>query len=302
MKARSNRSGWLPVTILLLLAATPAWGVGPEEEKPYVNPRLLIQPGELAQVLDSPTIRVIDLRPLEAYTQGHIRNAVHLDVAALDDPHANLHNMPIHMDDAKNLFSALGIGGSTTVVGYDAEGGLRSARLLYVLEYFGHRHVRVLNGGMDAWKQEGRPLTQDPPQIFPWVFTPRPNPSLSANLDWIGRHLKDSEVVILDARSAAEFRGDDVRAERGGHIPGAVNIEWSQALNPDKTFKRAYDLRRLFEAAGVTSDRTIVIYCHTGTRAAHTYLALRLLGYPHLRVYDGSWEEWGNNPMYPLEK
>lgn len=302
MKGKRNRFGWLLLTMPLVLAGAPAWGVGPDEERPYANPKLLIQPGELEQVLDSPTIRVVDLRPLEAYTEGHIKNAVHLDVAALDDAHANLQNLPIHMEDAKNLFSALGIGGSTTVVATDAEGGLRAARLLYVLEYFGHRHVRVLNGGIDAWKQERRPLPQDPPEVFPWRFTPRPNPNVIANWAWMGRHLKDPEVVILDARSAAEYRGEDVRAERGGHIPGAINIEWSQALNPDKTFKRAYDLRRLFEAAGVTPDRTIVIYCQTGTRAAHTYLALRLLGYPQLRVYDGSWEEWGNNPMYPLEK
>ena len=186
-----------------------------------------------------------------------------------------------------------------------------SARLFFVLEFFGQKNVAVLNGGLTKWVKEGRPLSAEEPKIQPKKFIARPNPKLIATAEWVKENLKNPGVCVVDARSPIEYQGkrthpgkeEDPEIKRGGRIPGAVSIDWTSTINPeDKTFKDAEELQKMLEKAGATKDREIVTYCRTGVRAAHDYFVARLLGYEKVRNYDGSWIDWGNRPDLPLER
>lgn len=286
------------VPILCLTIAGALWAGG------YANSQLLIEAQELAARLNDPDLRIVDLRTEEAYHQGHIPGAVHLDPRSLDDLEMNKQGFPLSKEKAETIFGALGIDGRTRVVAYDDTGGLFAARLFYVLEFFGHQQVQLLNGGIGQWIREGHPQTSEVPKVRPKSFVARENPDVIATAEWVKAHLGNPKVCLVDARSPQEYRGEDLRSNRrGGHIPGAVNIDWRETLDPETlVFKPAEELRRLFEASGATKEREIVTYCQSGYRAAHNYFVARLLGYEKVRNYDGSWQEWGNDPALPLER
>ena len=271
--------------------------------KGYANPQLLTTPAELAERLrgGAPPL-VIDLRAPELFAGGHIPGAGHLDlwgVSLVDTDPAPLAAFMWMID---HLLNTRGVDATRPVVVYDEQSGLRAARAFWFLEYFGHPDVRVLDGGFGAWQRAGLPVTRDaePPPKSAWSGTPQPR----ALATW--RDVKDrlgrADAVIVDTRSDAEYHGTTVRAKRGGAIPGAVHIEWTRNLTPDGDFKPADDLRDMYEQAGVTPDKEVVTYCQGGYRAAHSYLALRLLGYPRVRNYVGSWKEWGDREELPVEK
>ena len=288
-------------TVLLLAAAAPSAAA------PYANPPLLVETDELARLIGNPGVRIVELRgdPEKgpaAYRAGHIPGAVYLSPRELDDPTANAEGLPIRPDRAAALFGGLGIDHDTTVVPYDDAGSLYAARLFFVLEYYGHARTRVLNGGLAKWRREGRPLSRDVAAVAAKRFVPQARGDLVATAAEVRVSLGKAEVCLVDARSPDEYAGRDVRAQRGGHIPGAANVDWATTLAPDQTFKPADALRALFEAAGVRPDRQIVTYCQTGTRAAHDYFVLRLLGYAKIKNYDGSWQEWGNDTALPIAK
>ena len=270
--------------------------------KGYANPDLLTTPTALAaaQAAATPPL-VIDLRPPEDFASGHIPGAVHLDlwgVSLIDTDPAPLKAFMWMID---HLFNLRGVTETTPVVVYDEQSGLRAARAFWFLEYFGHPSVQVLDGGFGAWTRANLPVSRDaaaPPKST-WAGTPQER-TIATWRD-VQSRLGQPGVVLLDTRSDGEYDGTTVRARRGGHIPGAVHVEWTRNLGPDGAFKPAAELRAMYEASGVTPDKEVVTYCQGGYRAAHGYLALRLLGYPRVRNYTGSWKEWGDREDLPVE-
>jgi len=310
---------WLSGVFAVALTATVVWAQcwGQEAKKSgYPNAGLLIGTQEVAAHLEDASMRLVDLRAKGAegyqeYAKGHIPRAVYLNWEDLDDVASNRKGLPMDQARAEAVFGKLGIDENTRVVAYDDSGGLWSARLFFVLEFFGHKNVAVLNGGLTKWTQEGRPLSTEEPKITPKKFIARPNPNLIATAEWVRDNVKNPGVCLVDARSRLEYEGkrthpgkaEDPDIKRGGRIPGAVSIDWTSTINPeDKTFKSAEELGKMFEQAGARKDREIVTYCRTGARAAHDYFVARLLGYEKVRNYDGSWIDWGNRPDLPLER
>lgn len=265
----------------------------------------------LAAHLDDPQVRIIDMRyywnhpGLEDYTEGHIPGAhyMHWDIE-LSDPNHPVKFMLLPPEKLAALMGRLGVDNSMTVVAYDDEGGHYSSRLLWTLKYYGFDGVRILHGGVQKWQSEGRPWVTEVPAVEPKTFVPgEPREEWRATASHVLDHLADPATALVDVRRPTEYTGEEVRAARGGHIPGATNLLWLDNLEKDKwTFKDAETLRQRFEQAGVTPDKHVITYCHGGVRACHAALTLKMLGYPDVTVYDGSWEEWGNDPALPVEQ
>jgi thiosulfate/3-mercaptopyruvate sulfurtransferase len=257
----------------------------------------------LAERLGQAGLVVVDVSAeRSAYRAGHIPGAVYVGV---DDIRIVVHEGGFRLptaDEADRIFGRLGITADTTVVAYDDVGGLNAARLFFTLETLGHAHAAVLDGGSGHWRARGLPWTATVPTPSRVTYRARPDRERVADADWIRLRLREAGVALVDARTPEEYAGRDVRARRGGHIPGAVNIEWREHLASDGTFKPVDELRELYTARGVTPDKTVVTYCQTEHRGAHTYLVLRWLGYPRVMGYDRSWAEWGNRDDLPLQR
>jgi thiosulfate/3-mercaptopyruvate sulfurtransferase len=272
--------------------------------KGYANPQLVLSPQDLAPLLEADAASrplLLDLRPPEAYAAGHIPSAIHLDlwgVSLIDTDPAPLNAF---MWMIEHVLAVHGVEGSTPVVVYDEQSGVRAARAFWFLEYFGHPSVRLLDGGFNAWAASGLPVTRDasPPPKSEW--TGGRDERTLATWKNVKNAIGSRDAVIVDTRTDAEHEGSLVRARRGGAVPGAVHIEWTRNLAESGEFKPASDLKKMYTDAGVTPDREVITYCQGGYRAANSYLALRLLGYPRVRMYIGSWKEWGDREDLPIE-
>jgi thiosulfate/3-mercaptopyruvate sulfurtransferase len=266
-------------------------------------PPLLIETDMLEDILYSEHILIVDLGKADTYRKLHIPGAVFVDygqIVAVSKPMMGL--LP---DDGtlQQIFSSIGIDRDTHVVAYDDEGGGRAARFLWTLEVAGHTRFSLLNGGLHAWANEGHPY--DDAAVTPAAarFELAHNDAPVAGSAYIRVRLGNRDVGLLDVRSAEEFSGVKRFADRGGHIPGAVNLEWTQAMDQTRNLRLKPDeeLEQLYARIGITPDREIITYCQSHHRSAHTYIVLRHLGFPRVKGYPGSWSDWGNDPELPVE-
>ncbi len=266
---------------------------------------LIIEPDEYETFRKNPDVLLVDVGSPETYVQNHIPGAVFLEYAWIihrEPPRMGLLPAPRQLS---NVLGATGISPNTHVIAYDDEGGGRACRLLWTLDVIGHKRFSLLNGGLHAWANEGHALTDEitVPQASEY-----PEPVISgtgvADQHYIQQHLDDEHVVILDTRSPQEFRGSKVLAQRGGHIPGAVNMDWTEAMDRPRHLRLlpAEQLESKLAALGVSRDKEIITHCQTHHRSAHTYIMLKSLGFEQVRGYPGSWSEWGNTADTPIEQ
>jgi len=260
--------------------------------------------------LADPAVRFVEVDvDTTAYQRGHLPGAVGWDwTSQLTD---GVRRDIASCEALSRLVSDGGIGPNTTVVVYGDNHNWFAAWAYWLLRLHGHRDVRILDGGRKLWHDAGLPLTTDVPAHAPTGYQlPEPDFAFRAFRDDILPRLGDPELALVDVRTPAEFQGRVVAppgmsetARRGGHIPGAVNVPWAQAVRDDGTFRSATELRALYAAKGITADRDVIAYCRIGERSSHSWFVLHeLLGFRRVRNYDGSWTEWGSMVGVPIER
>ena len=283
----------------------------------YVHPEVLCETEWVANNLNNPNIRIleVDYDPENAYKEGHIPGA-HL-VWWKRDVNDPVRRDIINKQQFEELMSRVGAESTNTeLVLYGDFNNWFAAFAFWVFQYYGHRKIKIMNGGRKKWELEKREYTKDEPASKRSNYKANPpDEGVRAYMPDVRRALdrmQDSTTVLVDVRSPKEFTGEITappeypteHAQRGGHIPGAKNIPWAQALREtDGTFKTREELKTLYEGKGVTPDKNVIAYCRIGERSSHTWFVLKyLLGYPLVRNYDGSWTEWGNMIGNPIEK
>ena len=280
--------------------------------KQYANQSVLCETDWVSNNLNNNQIKIleVDYDVENAYKEGHLANA-HMVWWKRDINDPSTRDI-INKKQFENLMSRLGIQKNDELILYGDFNNWFAAFAFWVFKYFGHEKIRIMNGGRKKWEAEGRPYTKEEPTANPSNYiASAPDEGIRAYLDDVKRSLQKQEVGLVDVRSVKEFKGEITappeypmeHAQRGGHIPGAKNIPWIQALNEDGTFKTAEDLEKLYVGNDISPDKHIICYCRIGERSSHTWFVLKyLLGYPSVKNYDGSWTEWGNMIGNPIEK
>ena len=278
----------------------------------YAHPEVIVSTDWVQQHLNDPKVRIaeVDYDPTANYQLGHIPGAVLFDWKK--DLNHPLERDILSKEQLEDLFKRSGIAPDTKIALYGDFNNWFAAYAFWDLQYYGVKNVVLINGGRKKWIDEDKPLTKEIPAF------PRTDYKSSGPDEGIRVYLKQTldlyakpNVRLVDVRSPKEFTGEVLappeypteHAQRGGHIPGAINIPWSQAVKEDGTFKSFEDIYKLYEDKGITANRDIVTYCRIGERSSFTWFVLKyLLGYPNVRNYDGSWTEWGNLVRNPIEK
>jgi thiosulfate/3-mercaptopyruvate sulfurtransferase len=278
----------------------------------YAHPEVLVDTQWVEDHLKDPKVRVaeVDYDPKANYKLGHAVGAVLFDWKE-DINHPLTRNI-FSKQSCEDLLQRAGINNDTTLILYGDFNNWFAAFAFWVFKYYGYDDIRLMNGGRKKWLEEDRPLSKDIPEYPKGNFkAAEPDKSIRVFLNYVRDSLGSSQKALIDVRSPKEFTGEILappeypteHAQRGGHIPGALNIPWSQAVSEDGTFKSAEELKKLYESKGITSNREVITYCRIGERSSHTWFVLKyLLGYPDVKNYDGSWTEWGNMIDNPIEK
>ena len=276
----------------------------------YAHPEVLVDTNWVDQHKNDPKVRVaeVDYDPTANYTLGHMPGSVLIDWKAdINDP---VTRNIITKQACESLLQKVGVNDDTTLVLYGDFNNWFAAFAFWVFKYYGYKDVRLMNGGRKKWLEEDKPVTKDIPSHAKGNFkASEPDSSIRVFL----RYVRDTlgSKILVDVRGPKEFTGEILappeypteHAQRGGHIPGAVNIPWAQAVNEDGTFKSADELQKLYQSKGVAADKEVISYCRIGERSSHTWFVLKyLLGYPNVKNYDGSWTEWGNMIDNPIER
>ena len=276
----------------------------------YAIPDSTVSTEWVLEHLADPAVRLVEVDvDTAAYQQGHVPGAVgwNWTTQLCDTVVRDI----IPKAELEALLSTSGIGNDTTVVLYGDNNNWFAAWAFWQLKIYGHRDVRIMNGGRKKWLAESRSLATDVPQLEPRTYTAgTPDLSLRAFLTEVQAAYAGSGAVLVDVRSPQEFTGEILSppglpetCQRGGHIPGARSIPWAKACNEDGTFKAQDELAQLYGNEGVTPEKQVIAYCRIGERSSHTWFVLKyLLGYPRVKNYDGSWTEWGNLVGAPVEK
>ncbi|AFY40112.1 3-mercaptopyruvate sulfurtransferase [[Leptolyngbya] sp. PCC 7376] len=274
----------------------------------YAHPEALADTQWLMDHLSNPLVRIVEVdMSLDSHKDNHIPGAIFWNVFAdlLQPDHS------INLDPAAiaRLLSRSGITPKTTVIAYGSYPGT-GAWIFWLLKLFGHEKVLVLNGGHQKWVAENRPVTSELSEFAPTQYPQKTiNSSLRVLQAEVQASLEQPDCILLDVRSQEEYRGEiyllqpPKEDERGGHIPGAIHLEHALTLNEDSTFKSPAELSNLYNSSGITAEKEVFPYCAIGGRSAYIWFVLKyLLGYPKVRNYDGSWNEWSRLPNVPIEQ
>jgi thiosulfate/3-mercaptopyruvate sulfurtransferase len=294
-------------TIVLALAVSACAAAAPPVSAPLdagAPHPMLVSTSWLAERLDDAAVVVLHVgREEAAYRSGHVPGARFLPLTSIIVERDGIPNELPEVAALRDAFEAVGVSDGSHVVVYGDLGGLSAGRAFFTLDYLGHDRVSVLDGGIETWRAEGRPLATEPPAVARGSFTPRPRPDRVVTTEWVRQRLDDPGYVLIDARPTPQYTGEDAAGLRPGHIPGAHGIFWRTALvsEEDPRLRPEPELRASFEAAGVAPGRTVVTYCRTGMQASHAYFVARLLGYDVV-MYDGSYIEWSAREDLPVAR
>jgi thiosulfate/3-mercaptopyruvate sulfurtransferase len=278
----------------------------------YWNPNVLVETQWVYDHLNDSHVRIaeVDFNPTSNYDLGHIPGAFLFDWKK--DLNDSSYRDIISKKKCEDLLRGAGVNNDTLLVLYGDYKNWFATFAFWVFKYYGLRDIGIMNGGRKKWFQEDRPLSVEIPSYPPGNFkASSPDNSIRVYMSYLKKRAHSKNKLLVDVRSEDEFTGKllapaeypSEHAQRGGHIPGSVNIPWNQVVNEDGTFKSADEIKGIYDSKGVTPEKEVITYCRIGERSSHTWFVLKyLLGYPNVKIYDGSWTEWGNIIRNPVEK
>ena len=278
----------------------------------YVHPEVLVDTQWVMDHMNDHEVRIaeVDYDPTANYNLGHVPGAVLFDWKK--DMNVPVTRNIFNRQACEDLLQRTGVNNDTTLVLYGDFNNWFAAFAFWAFKYYGFKDVRLMNGGRKKWLEEDRSISKDIPQYQRGNFKAiEPDKSIRVFLNQVKEALDKENIAMVDVRSPKEFTGEILappeypteHAQRGGHIPGASNIPWGQAVKDDGTFKSVEELKQIYQSKGIVPDKEIIAYCRIGERSSHTWFVLKyLLGYPNVKNYDGSWTEWGNIVDNPIEK